>query len=72
MRCALKSSVSCTLQVDATVIAGFTALSTFQHLATQSQAKHRAVLEHALHSIGIDVRKLPSPQAHCTYSERSP
>jgi hypothetical protein len=50
------SIVSCTLQVDATVVAGFTAFSTFQELAPQSQAKHRAVLEHALHSIGIDVR----------------
>jgi hypothetical protein len=48
-------SVSCILQVDATVVAGFMASSTFQRLATSSQAEQRAVLENAFHTIGIDV-----------------
>jgi hypothetical protein len=41
--------------VDAVVIAGFTELSTFQRLATQSQAEQRDVLQNAFHTIGIDV-----------------
>lgn len=59
------TAVSCTLQVDAIVIAGFTSVSTFQRLATQSQAEQRSVLQNAFHTIGIDVRSF------CHSSERA-
>ena len=45
-----------TLQVDALVVGGFTASSTFRGLSVQTLAEQRGILQDAVDTIGINVR----------------
>jgi hypothetical protein len=56
----------CTPQVDATIVAGFTAASTFLTVALQGQSDQRVVLQNALRTVGIDVRDCQA-SAECAF-----